>query len=137
MPKRSKGYRNGVRIVRFPGGRVARFHKPGTVAYAKGAAKKRRLGKWLAKHFGIKKRRGYGKTRRNPGKASRDTRTGPPRAVRAPDFIYHSSVPASQRTLWVVAGTDYGYLHTAAGDIRTWKTRSGAAKKAKEMRSWY
>ena len=57
MAKRSKGYRNGVRIVRFPGGRVARFHKPGTAAYARGAAKKRRMGKWLAKHFGIRKRR--------------------------------------------------------------------------------
>lgn len=57
MPKRSKGYRNGVRIVRFPGGRVARFHKPGTKAYAKGAAKKRAAGRWLAKHFGVKKRR--------------------------------------------------------------------------------
>jgi len=52
-----KGYRNGVRIVRFPGGRVARFHEPGTKAYAKGAAKKRRMGKLLAKRFGIKKKR--------------------------------------------------------------------------------
>lgn len=66
MAKRSKGYRNGVRIVRFPGGRIARFHKPGTKAYAKGAAKKKRMGKLLAKRFGIKRRRGRGKTRRNP-----------------------------------------------------------------------
>lgn len=66
MAKRTKGYRNGVRIVRFPGGRIARFHKPGTAAYAKGVAKKRRMGKLLAKRFGIKRRRGRGKTRRNP-----------------------------------------------------------------------
>ncbi len=65
MAKRSKGYHNGVRIVRFPGGRIARFHKPGTKAFAKGQAKKRRLGKWLSKHFGIRKSR-RGKTRRNP-----------------------------------------------------------------------
>lgn len=57
MAKRSKGYRNGVRIVRFPGGRIARFHKPGTAAYRKGQKAKKSAGRWLAKHFGIKKHR--------------------------------------------------------------------------------
>lgn len=52
-----KGYKNGVRIVRFPGGRIAKFHKPGTKAYAKGAAKKRAAGRKLAKTHGIKKKR--------------------------------------------------------------------------------
>jgi hypothetical protein len=61
-----KGYRNGVRIVRFPGGRIARFHKPGTKAYAKGVAKKKRIGKLLAKRYGIKKKRSKTKSRRNP-----------------------------------------------------------------------
>lgn len=65
----TKGYRNGVRIVRFPGGRVARFHKPGTATYARGVAKKKRMGKLLAKRFGIKKKR-----RSNPGKYARRSR---------------------------------------------------------------
>ena len=67
----TKGYRKGVRIVRFPGGRVARFHKPGTAAYARGVAKKKRMGKLLAKRFGIRKKRRSAKKRRtrsNPGK---------------------------------------------------------------------
>lgn len=67
----TKGYRKGVRIVRFPGGRVARFHKPGTAAYARGVAKKKRMGKLLAKRFGIRKKRRSTKKRRtrsNPGK---------------------------------------------------------------------
>lgn len=59
----TKGYRNGVRIVRFPGGRVARFHKPGTKAYAKGAAAKRAAGKRLARSFGIKKKSRRGRRR--------------------------------------------------------------------------
>jgi hypothetical protein len=64
-------------------------------------------------------------------------RQRPIRAVRAPDFIYHSRTPASLRNKWVVIGTDYGYLHNTAGEIRTWDTRSGAAAAAKKMRSWY
>ena len=55
---RRKSYtKNGVRIVRFPGGRVARFHQPGTVAYAKGVAKRRAAGKRLAKIYGFAKKR--------------------------------------------------------------------------------
>lgn len=30
-----------------------------------------------------------------------------------------------------VIGTQYGYLHTSGGDIRTWQTASGARKAAK------
>lgn len=32
---------------------------------------------------------------------------------------------------WAIVGTDYGYLHTTSGDVRTWKTRSGARKALK------
>ena len=61
----TKGYRKGIRLVRFPGGRVARFHKPGTKAFAKGEAAKKAAGRRLAKLFGIPKKKGR-KTRRNP-----------------------------------------------------------------------
>ena len=55
---RRKSYtKNGVRIVRFPGGRVAKFHQPGTKAFAQGAARKRAAGKRLAKAYGFAKRR--------------------------------------------------------------------------------
>ena len=124
----TKKYKNGVKLVRFPGGRVARFHKPGTKAHRKGAAKKRAAGRLLAKKFGFAKRR------RNPVRGARNPdniRTGRPRAVRAPDYMYHSRTPASLRTKWVVIGTDYGYLHNTAGEVRTWDTRSGAAAAAK------
>jgi hypothetical protein len=33
---------------------------------------------------------------------------------------------------YVVVGTAYGYLRNIHGDIRTWKTYSGAAKAAKK-----
>lgn len=29
---------------------------------------------------------------------------------------------------YCVAGTDYGYLHTTGGDIRTWRSYSGARR---------
>ena len=29
---------------------------------------------------------------------------------------------------YIVIGTQYGYIHTIGGDIRTWKTPSGAYK---------
>ena len=32
---------------------------------------------------------------------------------------------------YVVIGTPYGHIHTRAGDIRTWKSYSGARKFAK------
>lgn len=54
------------RVVVFPGGRVAVFHKPGTAAFRAGQAKKRRMGKWLARHFGFKKHRRSRSRRRNP-----------------------------------------------------------------------
>jgi len=32
---------------------------------------------------------------------------------------------------WAVFGTNYRYIHTTAGDMRLWKSRSGAAKAAR------
>lgn len=29
---------------------------------------------------------------------------------------------------FIVIGTDYGHIHTSGGDIRTWKSYSGARK---------
>jgi len=29
---------------------------------------------------------------------------------------------------YVVIGTDYGHIHTSSGDVRTWKSYSGAYK---------
>jgi hypothetical protein len=29
---------------------------------------------------------------------------------------------------YIVIGTDYGYIHTIGGDIRTWKSYSGARR---------
>lgn len=73
---RRKSYtKNGVRIVRFPGGRVAKFHKPGTKAFAQGAARKRAAGKRLAKLYGFaKKRRSTRRTvKSNPRRSNRKT----------------------------------------------------------------
>ena len=33
---------------------------------------------------------------------------------------------------YCVIGTAYGYLHTSAGDVRTWKTASGARRAARK-----
>ena len=32
---------------------------------------------------------------------------------------------------YIVIGTEYGYLHTTGGDVRTWRSYSGAYKAAK------
>ena len=32
---------------------------------------------------------------------------------------------------YIVIGTDYGHLHTTGGDIRTWKSYSGASRQAR------
>lgn len=57
MARRAKsGYINGVRKVHFPGmkkGEYVHFHKPGTKAYKKGRAAKRRNGERLAREYGF------------------------------------------------------------------------------------
>lgn len=32
---------------------------------------------------------------------------------------------------YIVIGTQYGYIHTTGGDIRTWKSKSGAYRFAR------
>ena len=31
---------------------------------------------------------------------------------------------------FIVIGTEYGYIHTSAGDVRTWRSYSGARRAA-------
>ena len=38
---------------------------------------------------------------------------------------------------WAITGTMYGFLHTTAGDIRTWASYSGAYKAAIRYRDMY
>lgn len=37
------------------------------------------------------------------------------------------------RFMWCLIGTDYGYLHTSSGDVRTWKSESGARHALKRL----
>lgn len=53
-----------MRVVKFPNGRIAVFHKPGTAAYAKGQATKRAVGRKLAKAYGFGKKRATRSKRR-------------------------------------------------------------------------
>ncbi|QXV72201.1 hypothetical protein Acf1_00004 [Acidovorax phage ACF1] len=32
---------------------------------------------------------------------------------------------------YMVIGTNYGYIHTTGGDVRTWKSKSGAYRAAR------
>ena len=50
-------------------------------------------------------------------------REGEPRAARV---IFRDG-----ETRYFVAGTEYGYLHTTSGELRTWKTASAARRMAK------
>lgn len=70
-----------------------------------------------------------------------DVRAGKPRAAKLSlagkhcdymTFSGQSDCKAPPRILYCVIGTTYGYLHTSAGDIRTWKSASGARKAAKK-----
>ena len=38
---------------------------------------------------------------------------------------------------WAINGTMYGFLHTTGGDIRMWKSYSGAYKAAIRYRDMY
>ena len=71
--RRAKGYKGGVRVVRFKvRGRVkiVRFHKPGTKAGKRGSAAKRAAGKRLAKKYGFF-RKGAAIYQKRPGKKSK------------------------------------------------------------------
>lgn len=37
---------------------------------------------------------------------------------------------------FVIIGTEYGYVHTAGGDVRTWCSYSGARRFARTYRSF-
>lgn len=37
---------------------------------------------------------------------------------------------------YCVIGTEYGYIHTSGGDVRIWKTYSGARRAAVNYRSF-
>ena len=37
---------------------------------------------------------------------------------------------------YIVIGTEYGYIHTSGGDIRTWGSYSGAYRFAKQYQSF-
>ena len=74
------------------------------------------------------------------GIAKVNIREGKPRAARLSlagkrcDYMTFSGLSdctLPPRYLFCVIGTHYGYLHTSAGDIRTWKSASGARKAAK------
>lgn len=73
-------------------------------------------------------------------------REGKPRAARlslcgAPhDFLTFSALCSAHRDvkprhLFCVIGTDYGVLHTPAGDWRVWGSASGARRAAKRYAS--
>jgi len=51
-----------------------------------------------------------------------------PRSYAKPTVVRFRT-PTSVR--FAVCGTEYGYLHTTAGDVRTWGSYSGAHKAAK------
>lgn len=61
-----------------------------------------------------------------------------PREYKKPTIIRFRA-PASQfsrgpksQILFAIVGTDYGYLHTTGGDLRTWKSYSGAYRILKQ-----
>jgi hypothetical protein len=37
---------------------------------------------------------------------------------------------------YIVIGTEYGYIHTSGGDVRTWGSYSGAYRFAKQYQSF-
>lgn len=39
-------------------------------------------------------------------------------------------------TAYCVIGTDYGYIHTSGGNVRTWKSYSGARRYARNYVSF-
>lgn len=54
-----------------------------------------------------------------------------PRAFPAPTVALVNFGHRDGEPRYCVAGTDYGYLHNASGDIRTWRSYSGARRVCK------
>jgi hypothetical protein len=75
-----------------------------------------------------------------------ETRKGEPRAARMSlcggrhDYLTYSGqctrCEATPRILYCVIGTDYGFLHNSSGDVRTWRSASGARRAAKQYKSF-
>lgn len=62
--------------------------------------------------------------------AAKEGRTGKPRiaAFKLRYTVERGGYLGYQyRVRYMIIGTEYGYLRTSAGDVRHWKTRSGAA----------
>jgi hypothetical protein len=55
-----------------------------------------------------------------------------PRNYSKPSVVRVTLSPGVVR--YVVCGTDYGFLHTANGDVRTWRSYSGARRVARDYR---
>lgn len=74
-----------------------------------------------------------------------DTRRGEPRIARMSlcggrhDYMTYSGqctrCEEKPRILYCVIGSDYGFLHNSSGDIRNWKSQSGARKAAKQYKA--
>ena len=68
-----------------------------------------------------------------------DIRAGGPRPVKLRlctrhDFMTYKAdcdCGNPEKALFAVIGTPYGWQHTSAGDIRTWRSASGARRAAK------
>lgn len=54
------------------------------------------------------------------------------RAYKKPTVILVNLGHADGKPRYCVAGCDYGYLHTTAGDIRTWRSYFGARRVARK-----
>jgi hypothetical protein len=55
-----------------------------------------------------------------------------PRSYSTPTVVRVMVAPGVVR--YVVCGTDYGFLHTTSGDVRTWRSYSGARRVARNYR---
>lgn len=51
-----------------------------------------------------------------------------PRAYAKPTALLVDFGHADGHPRFCVVGTEYGYLHTAGGDVRTWRSKSGAQR---------
>jgi hypothetical protein len=52
-------------------------------------------------------------------------------------YPYLPKVKKLANGVYAITGTMYGYLHTTGGDIRTWRSYSGAYKAAIRYRDMY
>lgn len=55
-------------------------------------------------------------------------RKGPMRIARLHLSGNSMSPKVYDTQLYIIVGSEYGYVHTSSGDVRTWETYSGAWK---------